>query len=112
MLLMVLVRKVMLATAAVALDRGGRVAVDGVLEALARPVKVVLWHLIHATAADVASSAAVWLIHHPDATGVMLPLAGSSILSVGGGDARVDLPQSSVKLQFRSKPEREEEEES
>ena len=108
MLLMVLVRKVMLAAAAVALDRGGRVAVDGVLEALARPVKVVLWHLIHATAADVASSAAVWLIHHPDATGVMLPLAPRS-LRVGGG-ARVDLPQSSVKLQFRCKPEREERE--
>ena len=57
---------------AVTLDCGGRVAVDGVLEALPRPAKVVLWHLIHA-AADVAS--AVWLIHHPDATGVMLPLA-------------------------------------
>ena len=63
----------MLASAAIALDRGGRVAVDGVLEALARPVKVVLRHLIHADAATVAS-AAVWLIHHPDATGVMLPL--------------------------------------
>ena len=108
MLLMVLMRKVVLAATAVALDRGGRVAVDGVLEALARPVKVVLWHLIHATAADVASSAAVWLIHHPDATGVMLPLAPRS-LRVGGG-ARVDLPQSSVKLQFRCKPEREERE--
>ena len=59
--------------AAVTLDRGGRVAVDGVLEALSRPVKVVLRHLIHAADATVAS-AAVWLIHHPDATGVMLPL--------------------------------------
>ena len=65
----------MLTPAAVTLDRGGRVAVDGVLEALARPVKVVLRHLIH-TDADAAAvaSAAVWLIHHPDATGVMLPL--------------------------------------
>ena len=62
-------------TAAVTLDRGGRVAVDGVLEALSRPVKVVLRHLIHAdTAAAAVASAAVWLIHHPDATGVMPPL--------------------------------------
>ena len=65
----------MLASAAIALDRGGRVAVDGVLEALARPVKVVLRHLIPAAAdAATVASAAVWLIHHPDATGVMLPL--------------------------------------
>lgn len=69
LLLVRMMRKLMLA---VTLDCGGRVAVDGVLEALPRPAKVVLWHLIHA-AADVAS--AVWLIHHPDATGVMLPLA-------------------------------------
>ena len=69
LLLVRVMRKLMLA---VTLDCGGRVAVDGVLEALPRPAKVVLWHLIHA-AADVAS--AVWLIHHPDATGVMLPLA-------------------------------------
>ena len=73
LVMMMMMRKVMLAdAAAVTLDCGGRVAVDGVLEALPRPAKVVLWHLIHA-AADVAS--AVWLIHHPDATGVMLPLA-------------------------------------
>ena len=70
LLLVRMMRKLMLA---VTLDCGGRVAVDGVLEALPRPAKVVLWHLIHAAAADVAS--AVWLIHHPDATGVMLPLA-------------------------------------
>ena len=108
-------RKVMLAdAAAVTLDCGGRVAVDGVLEALPRPVKVVLWHLIHAAAAAAAAVAsAVWLIHHPDATGVMLPLAAArcSLLPLPlllGGGARVDLPQSSVKLQFRYKPEREE----
>ena len=100
------------AAAAVTLDRGGRVAVDGVLEALARPVKVVLRHLIH-TDADAAAvaSAAVWLIHHPDATGVMLPLPLAAVAALlpfsgDGGCARVDLPQSSVKLQFRCKPER------
>ena len=114
---MLLVRRnVMLASAAVTLDRGGRVAVDGVLEALARPVKVVLRHLIHTAdaAAATVASAAVWLIHHPDATGVMLPLPLAAVallpFSGDGGCARVDLPQSSVKLQFRCKPEREEEE--
>ena len=110
---MLLVRRnVMLASAAVTLDRGGRVAVDGVLEALARPVKVVLRHLIHTAdaAAATVASAAVWLIHHPDATGVMLPLPLAAVallpFSGDGGCARVDLPQSSVKLQFRCKPER------
>ena len=54
------------------LDRGGRVAVDGVLEALPGAAKVVLRHLAHAAAAAVAA------IHHPDATGgallLLLPL--------------------------------------
>ena len=114
LVMMMMRRKVMLAdAAAVTLDCGGRVAVDGVLEALPRPVKVVLWHLIHAAAAAAAVASAVWLIHHPDATGVMLPLAAArcSLLPLPlllGGGARVDLPQSSVKLQFRYKPEREE----
>ena len=113
LLLGMVMRMMMLAAAtaaAVTLDCGGRVAVDGVLEALPRPAKVVLWHLIHAAAAaDVASAA--WLIHHPDATGVMLPLhwprLSLLLLLLLGGGARVDLPQSSVKLQFRCKPERE-----